>query len=154
MVRWSAKSRARVRTSDKCIANCRCEVLNAAVAREGASRDGGAEEDKDEVKRNSLRREASHFVAPAHAGISSPMTSRWRNESVIGESDSGPNGSIMSLAEIIEREIVRPIFPVADFRGEPIFRLVSKAHRALCRDVRRSYAFRIAKNVMRCTAEN
>lgn len=40
--------------------------------------------------KGTLRRETSHFVAPAHAGISIPMTSRWCNESVIGEPDGSP----------------------------------------------------------------
>lgn len=39
------------RASDKCIVNCRCEVLNAVVVRGGASRDGGREEDGNEVER-------------------------------------------------------------------------------------------------------
>lgn len=39
--------------SDKCIANCRCEVLNAVAARGSTSRDGEREEyeDGNEVER-------------------------------------------------------------------------------------------------------
>jgi len=46
----------------------------------------------------------------------------------------------MSPAEIIEREIVRPIFLRVNFKGRrgPIFHLASKVHRVLCGDAMRT----------------
>lgn len=110
--RWNAKSHECAHVSDKCIANCRCKVLNATVARRGAIRDGRGEEDKE------MRTTKGGLSEERRAISSRPPTLklrvRWRIVGVATKASSAnatqPNGLIMSPAEIIEPEIVRPIF--------------------------------------------
>lgn len=119
-------------------------MLNAVVAQGGASRDGGREEDRNEVERRLSEGRRAISSRPPTPGILNPMTSRMvQREHHRWARDGGPNGLIMSPAEIIEHEIVRPIFHRVNFKGRKPARTdfpprLESAPAVLCGDATRT----------------